>query len=414
MVSNNIKRIFAFLMAVVFMIVPVLSVGANSATRERLRVLEQEVDEARALVSEARNLLEGTEFEMNAILLEIQELDQRFMDVAAALGNVEMSLLETELNIYYAEADLAAANEERELQYAVFRTRLRVMHEQGPVGFLEVLFQAESIADFFMRMEYVRAVAQFDQEMLARLEEAENNVASHVDTLARNRSLLLDLNRQHREAEAQVQLALNEREAWFNALAEDAEYAKMLMLMLEEEQRLIEEEFGATQARLHRELAEQERIRHQEEARRQEEQRQAQLAHLNNFGGQFAWPVPTHAHISSGFGPRSSPITGQDEFHTGIDIPAPTGTRIIAAADGYVRFVGRSGGFGNMVIIDHGNGYSTLYAHNSINRVSQGQRVNRGDHIADVGSTGASTGPHLHFEIRVNNAARNPSPYFNR
>ena len=414
MVKLFSRRVFSVLLAMVILLTSVLHVGAAQATRDRLRELQQQVDAANERVSEAANFLEGTEFEMNAVLLEIQELDQQFMDVAAALENVELSLLETELRIYYAEADLDAATSERDLQYEIFRTRLRAMHEHGSVGLLEVLFQAESVADFFMRMEYVRAVARFDQDMLIRLEQAETDVASNVDNLARSRVLLLDLERQHREAEAQVQMALDEREAWFNVLAEDAEQAQMLMDMMEEEQRLVEEEFGAMQARLHRELAEQERRRREEEARQREAERQAQLAHLNDFQGQFAWPIPTHSHISSGFGPRPSPITGRDEFHTGIDIPAPTGTRIIAAADGYVRFVGWSGGFGNKIIIDHGGGYSTLYAHNSRNRVSQGDRVSRGDHIADVGSTGMSTGPHLHFEIRVNNASRNPSGYFGR
>jgi murein DD-endopeptidase MepM/ murein hydrolase activator NlpD len=106
------------------------------------------------------------------------------------------------------------------------------------------------------------------------------------------------------------------------------------------------------------------------------------------------------------------PIVRQNRMHSGIDVPAPTGTRLIASAEGYVRFAGWSGGYGNTVIIDHGNGYSTLYAHNSRNRVTTGQFVTRGQHIADVGSTGMSTGPHLHFEIRINNSAINPMRYF--
>ena len=100
-------------------------------------------------------------------------------------------------------------------------------------------------------------------------------------------------------------------------------------------------------------------------------------------------------------------------MHTGIDVSAPTGTRINAAAEGYVRFVGWMGGYGNTIIIDHGGGYSTLYAHNSRNRVAQGQHVRAGQHIADVGSSGLSTGPHLHFEVRRNNVAVDPMAFFN-
>ena len=129
----------------------------------------------------------------------------------------------------------------------------------------------------------------------------------------------------------------------------------------------------------------------------------------------FLWPHPTHTRVSSGFGYRIHPISGTRRFHAGIDIPAPFGTPVLAVASGVVtRAAYNRGGWGNFVVIDHQNGYSTLYAHNSRNLVRAGDRVRQGDTIALVGSTGSSTGPHIHLEIHRNGRQVDPMPYFNR
>ncbi len=128
-------------------------------------------------------------------------------------------------------------------------------------------------------------------------------------------------------------------------------------------------------------------------------------------GGTFTWPVPGWYRISSEYGPRTSPIFGKTEFHTGIDIPAAYGESVLAAADGTVITAGWVRGFGNTVIISHGSGLSTLYGHNSSVTVSVGQSVRKGDVVAKIGSTGYSTGNHLHFEVRLNNSHTNPWAY---
>ena len=129
------------------------------------------------------------------------------------------------------------------------------------------------------------------------------------------------------------------------------------------------------------------------------------------IGGQLAWPVPGYTRITSKYAMRVHPITGQYKLHTGVDIGAPMGANFVAANDGTVVKAGMNAAYGNMVIIDHGGGISTLYAHGSEILVEVGQTVKRGDAVLKVGSTGYSTGPHAHFEVRINGVTTDPLPY---
>ncbi|OCN03410.1 hypothetical protein A7X67_11030 [Clostridium sp. W14A] len=135
-------------------------------------------------------------------------------------------------------------------------------------------------------------------------------------------------------------------------------------------------------------------------------------ANITVGDGEFAWPLPGHTYISSGYGSRVDPITGKaGAFHTGLDIPAPTGTPVLASAGGTVIYSGVKGGYGNCVIIQHENGIQTLYGHNSELDVKKGDKVTQGQVIAKVGQTGRATGPHCHFEFRVNGQHVDPAPY---
>ncbi|MCL1884037.1 MAG: peptidoglycan DD-metalloendopeptidase family protein [Defluviitaleaceae bacterium] len=401
------RKLLALFMAFAFLM-PILSVGATPATRERHRQLEQQLRDARQEVRQQQNLLTGTRHEMSQVMAEMQELDQRMMDVASALEGIELSLLDTEIRIADAEEALEAAREEYDLQFEVLRTRIRVMHENGSVGMIDVLFQARSISDFLIRWEYIRAVAQFDRDLLERIQQVENEIAASIEDLSRWSFLMEDLQFQYQLNMENLEFLISEQAAWFERLAENEELLAELLQIAEYEQRMVESAFGEIQAQLRREENEAARQR----AANAAAAHNANLERLNNFDGKFYWPIPASGRITSGFGMRMHPILRTNRMHSGIDVGAPTGTRLYAAAEGYVRFAGWSGGYGNTVIIDHGNGYSTLYAHNSRNRVTTGQFVSRGQHIADVGSTGMSTGPHLHFEVRINNRATDPMAYF--
>jgi len=420
--KNMRRRILAVFMALVFVIIflPVqTTTAASPATRARLQEIQERQNVARQEVSAQRNLLEGTYGEMNTLVEQLQVLDQAMMDELAILETISIAIEETEVRIEIAEHELQLAEIAEDEQSELLRYRLRAMHEAGPVGFLDVLLHAESFADFFTLFEHVRAISRADQEALLRLEEIRNHRMEILDSLSREHMLALDLQITHQAQLDILEEQRVEREEWMKELQNDAEQLAMLLAILEAEEHAINVEFGVAEAQYRAEVAEAERRRQEAERLRREEEQRArmatqnqELARLNNFNGQFVWPLPTHSNISSGFGSRTHPISGRNEHHTGIDLPAPAGTRIVAAADGIVRTAGWSGGFGLTVIIDHGNGYSTLYAHNSRNRVTVGQNVTAGQHIADVGTTGVSTGNHLHFEIRRNGTPVDPMRYF--
>jgi len=382
-----------------------VAVGATPATRERYRQLQEQLNTSRQSVREQQSLLTGTRHEMSRVMAEIQDLDQKILDAQEALEEIELSLLNTEIQSTEAKEALDAARDDYDRQFEVLRTRVRVLHEHGTVGFLDIVFQAESIWDFLARWEYVRAVAQFDRELLNNFERAEGDIEARVIDLARWTNLIEDLQFQYNRSLSDLEFTKQEKAVFFEKLAEDTAKFEEVLAVLESERQMVESAFGDITAQLKKEES-------QIARQRAEEQHNARLALLNNFDGQFAWPVPTHSRISSGFGMRNHPILRVNRMHHGIDIGAPAGTRLIAAAEGYVRFAGWSGGYGNTVIIDHGNSFSTLYAHNSRNRVKEGERVTRGQHIADIGSTGLSTGPHVHFEIRINNTAVDPMKYY--
>jgi len=367
---------------------------------------------------------------MSQVMQEMQAMDQQITDAAEALEAIEFDLLATEVRIEEAQEDLAVATAERDAQMEILRERVRTMHEQGSAGFIEILFHAESISDFFSRLEYIRAVTQFDRDLLERLESAEERRVSILDTRTSDLALIQDLQAQILVAKEEIEQRMGERQVFFALLHADAERYAEYMAILEEEARVINREFGVVQAIRQQELAEEARIRREaEEARLAAEAAaraaeaaarmeglEAQMAATGASVGSFTWPLPARppiaANISSEFGTRPDPFTGRSAFHSGVDVPAPAGTRINAAKDGYVRISRWSASWGNYIIIDHAGGYSTLYAHNTRNHVREGQRVSAGQHIGDVGTTGRSTGNHLHFEIRMNGVHRNPLGYF--
>ena len=391
---------------------PIADIMATPQLRQNRDRLQREHAAAQAQVRETQSILGELQSDLQEVLDILQYYAQKMVDAYEDYDEITAVLEDLEIRRAEVAAELVTARANLVHQDDLFRERLRAMHEQGTAGYLEVLLHATSFSDFLLRLEHVRSIAQSDQYILEGLHAAEEYVTQKADELDRINVLFKMLQVQQQDAID----ALAEAEAAHNRmlkhLQENEAMVEALLALEMDAENALRAEFGIAERALQTHIAEEQR-RQQEAARLQRQQQQnARLAHLNSPNGDWQWPLPARSHISSPFGNRTHPISGRNEFHSGIDIPAPAGSRIVAAADGVVRLAGWHGGFGLTVIIDHGGGYSTLYAHNSRNRVSVGQHVNRGDHIADVGTTGVSTGNHLHFEIRRNGTPINPMQFW--
>jgi len=369
-----------------------------------IRDLRQQYDEAAAAAEETAAELAATREEMDLIHQTILELDERLMSATDDLLSIDYALSITQIALELVEDEWTQAQMDLELQHEAVRARLREIQEQGTTGLLSVVFQATSLRDFLLRMEFVNNIARRDQEMVARLEDTEARVAQMQETYSRHLSSVEALLYQQEEYIRILEGMEAEQLAFFEDLVADEErYEAMLAFEREQAAIMYAQWSSAYQAEVARRTA--------ERLARERAQREAQLVAMNNLGGVFAWPVPSSSRITSGYGYRNHPTRRRREFHTGIDIGAQHGQYIRAAAGGVVILSGWHGGFGNTVIIDHGAGVHTLYGHNSRNLVAVGDVVRAGQNIARIGSTGISTGPHLHFEVRENGRHVNPGRY---
>ena len=376
--------IFTFILAAI----PV-SYGNNSISN-----LQNRQTQNRSEMQAAREAFRRTTAEQSSVLFEIDDLNRNLDDLSASLEFIAYELDRAEVSLEAAEAELEVAIENREEQLEVLKARLRFMYINRNVGYLDILLGSASITDFLNRVDTISRIYEHDEAILSRLLETEARISSTVDRITNDRNLIVALQVAREEESERLEAVLEQRRAFIEELESDAVRYEALTRQLEAEDERITRLIAEESARLSR-------------------QRSAGIAQFT--GGQLTWPVPSSGQVSSPFGYRTNPISRRREHHNGIDIRAPHGNNVVAAADGTVIFSGWMNGMGNTVIISHPQmGISTLYGHHSRNLVTVGQNVSAGEVIARIGSTGWSTGPHLHFEVHVGNRRTDPMPYFRR
>lgn len=395
-------------LAIVLLFVLVFSLNSTvfASSVQELRQRQEEIRQGRAQAQQRRNQAQNALQEAEA---EMEDLDLQVAEAVVELNLVTVQLDETRHNLAWAEYELAVAMIEREEQLENFRQRARFMYIHGRTGYLEMIFNARDFGDLLTRMEYVNRIVELDQNMADELERVEIHIRNMRDEIDHRRIEIEVLEREMRTNYETLDARLADVRNLHARISNDVALFEGIMAQYEANEQQIQ---ALLAQRQQEEAQRQQAIAAQAAARGVAPPPPRALGGTPALpGGHFAWPVPGAGRISSGFGSRPNPINGRNEVHRGIDVPAPTGTNIIAAAGGVVVSAGWMGGFGNTVLIDHGGGYSTLYAHASAVLVSAGQNVSRGQVIARVGSTGFSTGPHLHFEVRRNGIAVNPVTY---
>ena len=363
----------------------ILTFSANAGELEEYRKNYERIvyDE-----NERRKELKNNYDAQNDIKKEIYDLDMRLSEAQIDIDNTEKEILDVLMEIDEAREKLEEAEEKRQSLNERASDRLRFIYENGELDPLEIAGECGSISDYARYRQYAEDIMKYDAELLEELK-------------ANEECLREELERIEERSEAKTALEKFKTEKEFE-----------MAVMYEEKNRLLEE-YRQDAKRAEKELAE------LEEAADKVYDIIVNIEKNKEFvdtytGGELEWPVEGRYYVSSGYVGRISPVGNGYEFHTGIDIPAPEGYEIRAAEDGTVINAGWINGYGNTVIIDHGGGISTLYAHNSSVEVENGQSVHRGDVIALCGSTGYATGSHCHFEVRVNGEHTDPWEYLKR
>jgi murein DD-endopeptidase MepM/ murein hydrolase activator NlpD len=374
------------------------SAAANGPT------LEQRIAAQRARAQQLQMRLHAKRVELGEATLHYQDLQQQLNQTNAAIGEVSGRLdslaaqqESTQRRIAWNAIELDAARRSLRLHDELLKRRLVDIYEYGDLSYVDALIAARSFSEFVERWEDLRLLIAANQRAVRARKAAEARVATIEAALEGTRLQLQQQEQAQDEARSQLGSLADERRnlvtlAGIRRRSVATEVAEM------------EDLSAAEEASLEGLILERER-------ELESQQRAAGIAgggDHSGAAGMFSWPVT--GTITSPFGWRSNPFGGAPEFHQGLDIAAPTGTTVTAAAGGTVIMAQWYGGYGNYILIDHGGGYSTGYGHLSAIYVTTGQSVQRGQAIGAVGSTGQSTGPHLHFEVRIAGKPVDPAP----
>ncbi|MCL2588137.1 MAG: peptidoglycan DD-metalloendopeptidase family protein [Oscillospiraceae bacterium] len=433
--QKKFVTIMALVLAILMVLTMFTGIFANLMAQGRsIADIDREINEARSQMNQLQSQSNQIQEQMAGIagrLATLREQEGSYLEELAVLQEQlqlleeRIELTEAQIGLYMLmiadmEVRLEEAIEREEEQLALYRRRVRAMEERGPTSYIQLLLQARSFSDLIARIHDAEEIMAFDQRVGEQLERYRLAVHEYKIELVEERTELeilvarLEVERaQLDEERAEVQERIDEIEARIEA--HEIEF----------------EELYAEQERMAREIQ-----RHTANLGNLDAARQQALRDMENqvgagggggggggMGGtpvrqgtgRFIWPSDFTGNVTSGFGPRQSPGGIGSRNHQGIDIAAPgiNGTNVLAAASGVVTMSGWNGGFGNFIVINHGSGYATLYAHNSSNLVRAGDNVVQGTIIGRVGSTGNSTGPHIHFEVHRNGVPVNPMQFFN-
>ncbi|KKM09913.1 hypothetical protein SY88_16250 [Clostridiales bacterium PH28_bin88] len=354
----------------------------GSEVDKQLEDLRKQQDQVGRSIQKNQQAIQQATKEIKSLTGQLRVLQENIEQVENELDDLKAQLKEAERRVAQAEKELKEAEDALTHRSDVFRTRLKEIYLNGKVDYLEVLMQSTSITDFLVRFDLLKKIAEQDVEMLRSIEKEKQEVERKKADLEVRRNEIASLKDRTEKKQDRLESQRAEKEKLVSKLQTDKAAAERA---LAEE----EETFEKLAARI-RELA----------------------SKAGKYsGGKMQWPLPGYSRITSDYGWRTHPILKDKRFHNGIDIAAPTGTQVVAAEGGKVILADWFGAYGKAVVIDHGGGVTTLYGHLSQILVKTGETVTRGQVIGKVGSTGLSTGPHLHFTVMENSEHVSPWKY---
>jgi murein DD-endopeptidase MepM/ murein hydrolase activator NlpD len=386
-------------LAVLLLIGVLPATAMPSSISARIEAQRKKTELIHRRLHEKRGELHAATIRVNNLQARLDETNAAIAGVNARLDDLAAQERSTQRKLWWNTIQLNAAQKTLKLHDDLLKRRLVDVYEHGQLGYLSVLLASKSFSDFVERWEDLRLLIAANERAVLERKAAEAKVASAQRSLQSTQDALQSQEQAQQRARNQLDVLAAERS---NLVAvADAERRHVASEVAQ-----MEDLSAAEEANLEALIVERQReIAAEEEARR----RAMGIVGTPSAPGALAWPVS--GTITSPFGYRRNPFGGGMEFHQGLDIAAPMGTTIEAAAEGTIISAGWYGGYGNFIVIDHGGGMATAYGHCSQIFVSVGQHVQKGQAIGAVGSTGASTGPHVHFEVRINGKPVDPAQY---
>lgn len=357
-------------------------------TRKKIVELNQQEKVISNQLEELDQQIDSISGEINAIQTEILKVNSEIEDLRNQIGNLEY---QEKLK----EREIMELIEREKKQSKALANRIRFMYKKDENLILIFVLQGESFAELLKGIEFVARLAKSDKELIKDLKETRaktENVQKELKTIISVKQDILSKLAEKKNKLEYLASIRREKAKQLNAVYMNKKETLTSVKLDKELYEKLENELEALSKKLEHEI------------RKLQEQQRNKV-----YSGKFLWPVS--GVVTSGFGMRLHPILETYRMHTGIDIAAPLDAPVKAAQSGTVLMAGRLGGYGNCIIIDHGGGVSTLYAHLNSIYVQAGQQVTKGSIIGTVGSTGLSTGPHLHFEVRINGEPKNPLNY---
>ncbi|MEZ3506827.1 MAG: peptidoglycan DD-metalloendopeptidase family protein [Lachnospiraceae bacterium] len=399
---KNWKKAVCLLLCVVIIFADVRPVKA-ALTNDSIRAKEAEIEAARQEVTglkssktDVEKLKKELEQSKNDLTAYVTQLDQQLSGIQEKIQQYNTMIIQKEEEIEETTRELEEAIKQQEDQYEAMKKRIKFMYEKGDTFYLELLFTSGGFSDMTNKADYIESLSRYDRNKLEEYVATKELVQLCKEELEAEKEVLAEAKLAVEEEEANVSALIDQKEQQIVAVTSDISTKEAAI-----------KEYEAMIAQENAEIAALEKAVAEERARLEAENAKARVYN----GGMFAWPCPGYKRISDEYGNRMHPILGVQKFHNGLDMAAPGGTAILAAYDGDVVGAAYNNSMGNYIMIDHGSGLYTIYMHCSALYVSKGQSVTKGQNIAAVGSTGRSTGNHLHFSVRLNGNYVSPWNY---
>ena len=376
--------VLAFIIICTYITVVYAEENTDNQADSNLTDLQTQQQDLQDQIQQSHEELEEVQSQLSENLQQIEKLDEKIRESESQIEKLDTQVkqLQEEISSIQSQLDVAEVNYEK--QKDIMEKRLVAIYEAGDTKYLDVLLKSSNISEFLSNYYLITEIASVDKDLLDEVESEKKEIELAKKRLEKNQQSLATALQTQTKTATVLQNTKALRENYISRLSDEEKAKQAQIDEMTEEYETVNKQIL--------ELAKQ----------------GLDTAYI---GGVLAWPVPGYTKITSNYGMRVHPITGQYKLHTGVDISAPMGANFVAANDGIVTKAEYNTAYGNMVMIDHGGGISTLYAHGSEILVTVGQTVKKNEAILKVGSTGYSTGPHAHFEVRINGVVTNPIPY---